>query len=303
MILIQRRKAIKDMLLREKAVKVSDLAKKFGVSEETIRRDLTQLEEEGLVERNYGGEAVVYVANGDIPGSILDINGYELSVKEYLSSFSYADINLNMLGNIYYIVVDNIATINKVYISLAPGDENITDLSYYYGFDTYADSQEQIDMVNDLNVKIWELDVFGRARGAEASRSSFYSLYGGLFFLGIFLGILFVMATVLIIYYKQIVEGYDDKERFEIMQKVGMSREEIKGTIRSQVLTVFFLPLMTAVIHIAVAFKVITKLLLLFGMTNVRLFATCTAVTIIVFAFFYTIIYALTARTYYKIVS
>jgi putative ABC transport system permease protein len=248
------------------------------------------------------GEAMAYVANGDIPGSILDINGYELSVKEYLSSFSYADMNLNFADNYYYIVVDNITTINKAYVSLT-GDENVTELSYYYGFDTYADSQEQIDMVNDLNVKIWELDVFGRARGAEASRSSFYSLYGGLFFLGIFLGILFVMATVLIIYYKQIVEGYDDKERFEIMQKVGMSREEIKGTIRSQVLTVFFLPLLTSVIHIVFAFKVITKLLLLFGMNNVRLFAACTAVTIIVFAIFYTIIYSLTARTYYKIVS
>ncbi|HBG22746.1 MAG TPA: cell division protein FtsX, partial [Peptococcaceae bacterium] len=92
--------------------------------------------------------------------------------------------------------------------------------------------------------------------GAESSRESFYSLYGGLFFIGIFLGLLFIMATVLIIYYKQLAEGYDDRQRFGIMQKVGMSRAEVKQAIKSQVLTVFFLPLVTAVIHIAFAFKV-----------------------------------------------
>ncbi len=135
------------------------------------------------------------------------------------------------------------------------------------------------------------------------SRAMFYTMYGGLFFLGIFIGILFIMATVLIIYYKQIAEGYDDKERFSIMQKVGMSRTEIKKAIKSQVLTVFFLPLITTVIHILFAFKVITKLLLLFSMTNVPLFAMCTVATIVVFALFYLIVYYLTARTYYQIVS
>ncbi len=111
------------------------------------------------------------------------------------------------------------------------------------------------------------------------------------------------MATVLIIYYKQIAEGYDDKERFDIMQKVGMSRSEIKKAIKSQVLTVFFLPLITTVVHIVFAFKVITKLLLIFGMTNVPLFAMCTVATIAVFALFYLMVYYLTARVYYQIVS
>ena len=124
-----------------------------------------------------------------------------------------------------------------------------------------------------------------------------------MFFLGLFLGLLFIMATVLIIYYKRITEGYDDKERFEIMQKVGMSRAEIKKSIHSQVLTVFFLPLVTAIIHLAFAFKVITKLLLVFNLKNIPLYAACTAITILVFAIFYTIVYLLTARTYYKIVS
>ena len=111
------------------------------------------------------------------------------------------------------------------------------------------------------------------------------------------------MATVLIIYYKQIAEGYDDKERFEILQKVGMSSDEVKKTISSQVLTVFFLPLVAAVIHIAFAFKVITKLLSVFNLSNIPLFAVCTALTILIFAIFYAAVYTVTAKTYYKIVA
>ena len=111
------------------------------------------------------------------------------------------------------------------------------------------------------------------------------------------------MAMVLIIYYKQISEGYDDKERFAIMQKVGMSRREVKQSIRSQVMIVFFLPLVVAVVHIAVAFKVITKLLSLMNLTNVSLFMTSTIITVIVFAVFYAIVFAITAKEYYRIVD
>jgi len=128
-------------------------------------------------------------------------------------------------------------------------------------------------------------------------------MYGSFLFLGIFLGILFIMATILIMYYKQLTEGYNDKERFEIMQKVGLSRPEIRKSIHSQILVVFFLPLLTAVLHMAFAFKIITKLLALLNLTNVTLFVICTVCTIAVFAVIYGIVYALTAREYYKIVS
>ena len=115
-------------------------------------------------------------------------------------------------------------------------------------------------------------------------RHDFFALYGGLFFLGIFLGILFMMATVLIIYYKQISEGYEDKERFEIMQKVGLSRREVKKTIHSQVMSVFFLPLVTAIIHIAFAFPVISRLLMVLGLTNTQLFIFCTLGCAVIFS-------------------
>ena len=138
--------------------------------------------------------------------------------------------------------------------------------------------------------------------GRELSRTSFFDTYGGLFFLGIFLGALFLMATVLIIYYKQIVEGYDDKERFSIMQKVGMSRQEVKQTVRTQVVIVFFIPLLTAVVHIAAAFPILTKLLYLLNLQNELLFLVCTICTVLVFALIYSIVYSMTAKTYYKIV-
>ena len=137
---------------------------------------------------------------------------------------------------------------------------------------------------------------------AEA-KSSFISLYGGLFFIGVFLGVLFVMATVLIIYYKQISEGYDDRERFSIMQKVGMSRDEVKSAIHSQVVTVFFLPLIVAGIHVTAAFPLISKLLVLMQLTNTKLFIACTGACFLVFAVMYVFVYNLTARTYYRIVS
>ena len=134
------------------------------------------------------------------------------------------------------------------------------------------------------------------------SRQNFLVLSGGFLFLGLFLGFVFLMATVLIIYYKQISEGYEDKDRFEIMQKVGMSPKEAKSAIRSQILKVFFLPLVMACIHLAVAFPMINRLLLLFSMQNAGLFAVCTLIVTGVFALIYGIVYTMTARSYYQIV-
>ena len=134
-------------------------------------------------------------------------------------------------------------------------------------------------------------------------RSDFYGTYGSLFYLGIVLSIVFILAAVLIVYYKQISEGYEDKSRFEIMQKVGMTKTDIRKSVNSQMLTVFLLPLITAVIHLAFAFPIIRRLLLLFNMSNVSLFLMTTAVSVIIFAVFYTIVYRITSGIYYSIVS
>ena len=134
-------------------------------------------------------------------------------------------------------------------------------------------------------------------------RAEFYELYGSILFVGVFFVVLFLIATVLIIYYKQITEGFDDRERFQIMEKVGMSAAEVKKTITRQVLFVFFLPLGMAVMHIAVAFPQLCKMLTVFSMTNVKLFALFTALSVLLFALAYLLVYRLTARTYFKIVQ
>jgi putative ABC transport system permease protein len=128
-------------------------------------------------------------------------------------------------------------------------------------------------------------------------------MYGTLLFLGILLSIIFIFATALIIYYKQISEGYEDRERFFIMQKVGMSQREVKGTIKSQILLVFFLPLLVAAVHTAFAFPILTRLLRALFSADQLLFFICTLVSLEVFAILYVAIYGLTARTYYKLVQ
>lgn len=134
-------------------------------------------------------------------------------------------------------------------------------------------------------------------------REYWYSLYGGFFFLGLFLGALFMMATALIIYYKQLSEGFEDRGRFLILQQVGMSQKEVKSTIRSQILMVFFLPLAMALLHTAFAFPVMRTILTAFGLADLMLFFLCTAGTALVFSLLYFFTYSLTARTYYKLVG
>lgn len=170
----------------------------------------------------------------------------------------------------------------------------------YYGFDSDESVQEQLKVYELIKQELKGVNCYIELK--EENRHDFLAIYGGLFFLGIFLSVLFVMATVLIIYYKQISEGYEDKERFNIMQKVGMSQSEVKSAINSQVLTVFFIPLVVAGIHLAGAFPMLSKFLQALNMNNVSLYLMCSAAAFAVFAVIYVIIYSMTARVYYKIV-
>lgn len=248
-------------------------------------------------------EVLLYAVRGNIPADTISFDALELSVKERLKSFDAADTIGDRLVDNYFIVVDSMDTINRVYDSMNGNGTGTLGFSYYYGFDVVGGKSVQSALTASLNKTTKDAGISIYAECVEDVKTDFYATYGGLFFLGLFLGILFIAATVLIIYYKQIAEGYDDKKRFEIMQKVGMSRDEIKKSIRSQVLSVFFMPLVTAAIHVAFAFKIMTKLLSVLNMTNIPLFATYTAAIIAIFAAFYITVYALTARAYYKIVS
>lgn len=264
---------------------------------------------QGTSEKLGKQELMLFSPNAEFTDKTVLFDNTAYTVKGVVNSLNVQSYSYTRLTDILYFILPNEQAIKEVNNSMSGGKEKWKGLSYYYGLDVDGTTQEQIKLADSLsksisgfhsnnnkNLKV-NLDC------AEKSKGEFLSIYGGLFFLGIFLGILFIMATVLIMYYKQISEGYDDKSRFEIMQKVGMSRDEVKKSIRSQVLMVFFLPLIAAGIHIGAAFMMITRLLAVLNLTNVALFAWCTVFTILIFAVFYAIIYALTARVYYKIVE
>lgn len=192
-------------------------------------------------------------------------------------------------------------------------DMTLLRFEWIYGFDTGLDDEASIDFESDLTSAIGQLvpetdnENFGYSYLMTNSRGGasedFYGSYGALFFIGIMLTLVFMLAAVLILYYKQISEGYEDQKRFEIMQKVGMTKKEIRRSINSQLLTVFFLPLLLAGVHLAFAFPMIRRLLELFSLYNVGLFVTTTLVSFGAFALLYTIVYRLTAKAYYNIVS
>ena len=180
--------------------------------------------------------------------------------------------------------------------------------TWYYGFDLDRQLPDAADPVAEAIRRmaqdggLMENGVLGVESLAE-NRGDFYGSYGSLFFLGIILSVGFSLAAVLIIYYKQISEGYEDQARFDIMQKVGMTRRDIRSSINSQLLLVFFLPLLLAGLHLAFAFPFVHKLLLLFNLWNTRLLVGTTAASFLAFAVLYTLVYRITSNAYYHIVS
>ena len=189
----------------------------------------------------------------------------------------------------------------KAAFAAACGEEPHT-YSWEYSLDLKGDAKEQIRIGKELEQLAEESPCDAEVEVRESQRDALYSIYGSILFLGVFVGVLFLMGAVMIIYYKQISEGFDDRRRFQIMQKVGMSRNEIQKTIKSQAITVFFLPLVVAAIHTMAAFPFTRRLMVLMNFNDTSLFVAATGITIAVFAVIYLIVYALTARAYYKIV-
>lgn len=184
------------------------------------------------------------------------------------------------------------------------GDEVTNSLYYHYQFDLAGGEQEdKLQFSQEYQDAAYSMGIHSYSYMYYTSLDDFMYMHGSLFFIGGFLGFVFLLATTIIIYYKQITEGYDDRKRFLIMMKVGMSRQEVKRVIRSQILTVFFLPIIAAIVHILFAFGMIKKMLLLVGLTNVALFIICTICTVIIFTLIYGIVYSATAKAYYRIVN
>lgn len=231
----------------------------------------------------------------------IDDKTYEIVPSDYVMPEAST---LAQIYEMYYLVVRDETVVENI---LAPSGSDTFPI-YSYDFDVAGGDPEDIAALREA---LGTVDFSGPGveyaallfEDSATSRQSFMELYGGLFFLGLFLGVLFLLGTALIIYYKQVSEGYDDARRFNIMQKVGMSHREVKQSIHSQILLVFFLPLVMAVLHLAFAFPMLQKILLVMGLNNFPLILCSTLGCVGVFAVAYLVIYALTARTYYNIVE
>lgn len=261
------------------------------------------------------GEAMVYLFRKDsnFNGDKLSFNGGQsFKIVRYLDNFiSQSDAAMTIVPTMAIFVNDlDKATQGMTDATHQHDSQPVVNFSWSYGFDTGLSEDEQIALTKDINSYLTDIsddfkeDIHStEVESREQNRLDFFGLYGGLFGLGIILSIVFIFAAVLIIYYKQISEGYEDQSRFEIMQKVGMTKKEIRKSINSQLLTVFFLPLIFAGMHLAFAAPIIKKLLLIFNLTNLNLFIVTILISFAAFALFYMIVYKITSNAYYKIVS
>lgn len=289
------------------AVLISQGGNKFTTSENGTYspRDLTELyvipqEDYQKLENTSTSlkenEVIIYTTAENYGRDSIQIDGRKFQVTEELDDFVLEEKNQSRVAPGMYMIVAN----DEVATQL---DSLKSGLRYDIDFDMTGSDEEKAVVEEKIADRITEELPGTYFTSRQAGTESFFGFYGCLFFIGMYLGFMFLVATVLIIYYKQISEGLDDRERYVIMQKVGMDKREIRRAIRSQILIVFFLPLLFSILHIMVAFNVITKLLGIFGLFNTGLFVLCTVVTVLIFAVFYIIVFAITAREYYKIVN
>lgn len=204
----------------------------------------------------------------------------------------------------YMLIVKDMDEMNHIRnLVYGNSDKRFESISYNIYVNTNLSEQDSRQLSKDIEAES-SPEAYVMCDNRYDIAEELTQMYGGLLFLGCYIGILFLMATVLIIYYKQISEGYEDRRRFEIMMKVGMSREEVKRTIKSQILMVFFVPIAVAAIHVIVSFRIIKLIMVILSLgSNMVLFVWCTLFTVIVFCIIYALVYALTAKEYYNIVQ
>lgn len=261
------------------------------------------------------GEAAIYCKLQPYNYDSIKLDEFgTFNIKKRLENFELIGNDVaNVMPSVYLLVRDT-GIMGDIYDYQLDVYDYPSSVTYYYGFDLDCDRDKKLEIYDDIRHGIWdEAGPFSEDSGyfdtavsgncVESDREDFYALYGGLFFLGILLGSVFILAAVLIMYYKQVSEGFEDNRRFEILRNVGMTKQEIRRSINSQVLTVFFMPLVAAGIHTAFAFSIISKLLRLFAMTDVGFLAMVTVCCYIAFAILYVVVYIITSRSYYSIVS
>lgn len=299
--------AIKDQgqysLDKEKVKTAGDRVSGFVV---LTREDCKKKYNEEIPELAENEVALFTIKKTDMDTLVLENRSYHVKeIKQFQNTEDFETI-ADIMDEYYYVIVNDVQDMERLWqLQKDIYQENSSSISRQVRLDIDGDSEQKKECFENIKTALGSEQAKARILidSRQSSLDEFYQIYGGFLFLGLFLGILFLMITVLIIFYKQISEGYDDKERFSIMEKVGMSNDEVKATIRSQVRTVFFLPILMAAIHVGMAFPMIKRLLSLFGLSNTALFAGCMAGTILVFVLIYLLVFLKTSKTYYKIVG
>lgn len=258
-------------------------------------------------------EVLIHCVRRSYDNSAIDLgDGTVLKVKKNIGNImGSGDAAMNIIPSVFIVTADIEKCIFGFNTQLADlGEDYLCRPEIIYNFDTDISAEQQKNLSAAVRNRIRELELSGKGgfysssvECREEQRSDFYGTFGGLFYLGIILSLVFLAATVLIIYYKQISEGYEDESRFDIMRKVGMTAKDIRKSINSQMLTVFFLPLITSAVHIAFAFPIVQKLLALFNLRNTSLSVIITVAAFAFFGIFYAIVYRITSNAYYSIVS
>ena len=299
--------AIKDQgqysLDKEKVKTAGDRVSGFVV---LTREDCKKKYNEEIPELAENEVALLTIKKTDMDTLVLENRSYHVKeIKQFQNTEDFETI-ADIMDEYYYVIVNDVQDMERLWqLQKDIYQENSSSISRQVRLDIDGDSEQKKECFENIKTALEPEQAKARILidSRQSNLDEFYQIYGGFLFLGLFLGILFLMITVLIIFYKQISEGYDDKERFSIMEKVGMSNDEVKATIRSQVRTVFFLPILMAAIHVGMAFPMIKRLLSLFGLSNTALFTGCMAGTILVFTLIYLLVFLKTSKTYYKIVG
>ena len=257
-----------------------------------------------------GNEVGLWARNDQLKGQkALSLNNQDYTIKQEIQQ----DFAMNHVSNQYVLLVSdyNYLVVSNLQSFLEKYQDSAVYTQFYGGMDVTASQEEQLKLTNDFdayvnnfshNLKSEDAMVYNGTTKTDAI-AEMNALFGGILFIGIFLSIIFMLGTVLVIYYKQISEGYEDRERFVILQKVGLDQKQIKQTINKQVLTVFFLPVIFAFLHLAFAYHMLSLILKVIGVVDTAMMLSVTLSICGIFAFIYVLIFMITSRSYRRIVQ
>ena len=257
-----------------------------------------------------GNEVGLWARNDQLKGQkAFSLNNQDYTIKQEIQQ----DFAMNHVSNQYVLLVSdyNYLVVPNLQNFLEQYQDSAAYTQFYGGMDVTASQEEQLKLTDDFdayvnnfshNLKSEDAMVYNGTTKTDAI-AEMNALFGGILFIGIFLSIIFMIGTVLVIYYKQISEGYEDRERFVILQKVGLDQKQIKQTINKQVLTVFFLPVIFAFLHLAFAYHMLSLILKVIGVVDTAMMLSVTLSICGIFALIYVLIFMITSRSYRRIVQ